>query len=577
MPNSSYYILRILLMIWKCSPFWTVLNALLVIVRGLIPLAQLWAVKIIIDITSRQITQQQFSYREALCGLLIMGGIYVATSVLASIHSIIKERHSYKLSDAVSSIIHQKTTKVGYVFFDDAHYHNVFFRAVAESGSKPQGVFYNVINLAQELLTIASLALLLWSLHWLLPFIVILLGLPIVVIRIWFSRQYFALQREQTIDERKTQYYNRVLTSREFAKEVRIFGLATHFRQLFLSTLSILRKKRLNLLYKRSLRESVVQFIASIAFVAVFGFVMWQAVVTNLSVGMLAMYLMALQRSYGTSQDILERIAALYDSNLFLKNFFDFVDMPLTEEEQSADNAEQGTIIFDNVSFSYPNAKNVTLKGVSFRINKGETIAIVGRNGCGKSTLVKLICKLYNPQNGSVKVGGKISAIFQDFMLYNASATDNIRFGELSKIDVDKNAVRQAAKNAGIDVLFNSLPNGYETQLGNLTPESNMLSQGQWQRVALARSFYADADIIVMDEPTSSLDVFTEAALTENFKAITHGRTAVIVSHRLSSIKMANKIMVVDDGRIVDYGSYSELMQKDGLFKDMVNSLDEQT
>ena len=162
-------------------------------------------------------------------------------------------------------------------------------------------------------------------------------------------------------------------------------------------------------------------------------------------------------------------------------------------------------------------------------------------------------------------------------MLYNASATDNILFGELSKIDVDKNAVRQAAKNAGIDVLFNSLPNGYETQLGNLTPESNMLSQGQWQRVALARSFYADADIIVMDEPTSSLDVFTEAALTENFKAITHGRTAVIVSHRLSSIKMANKIMVVDDGRIVDYGSYSELMQKDGLFKDMVNSLDEQT
>ncbi len=571
--SSPYYLLRTLAMIWSCSSKWTILNALLVIARGLIPLAQLWAVKVIIDITEHQVIRHSFDLLEALNGLLLMAALFVVASVLSSLHSIVKEKHSYRLSDTISAIIHKKTTTIGYSFFDDANFHNVFFRAVAESSTKPQGVFYNVVNLAQEGLTVMSLALLLWSLHWSLPFVVIVLGLPIVVVRIWFSRQNYALQREQTIDERKTQYYNRVLTAREFAKEVRIFGLAQHFRNLYISTLAILRRKRMRLLLHGSARETIVQLVASVAFVAIFGFVMWQAVVTQLSVGMLAMYLMALQRSYGISQDLLERIAALYDSNLFLKNFFDFVDMPLNEKKRINSEVPKGTIVFDNVSFSYPNSSDVVLQNLSFEINDGETVAIVGRNGCGKSTIIKLISQLYDPCSGSVRVGGKVSAIFQDFMLYNASAADNIRFGGLTLPNSDE-VLYRAAKNAGVDDLFSSLKYGYNTQLGNLTPESNMLSQGQWQRVALARSFYADADIIVMDEPTSSLDVFTEATLKDNFRAITHGRTAVVVSHRMSSIRMADKIMVINNHSIVEFGTYTDLMNRGGLFYEMMEKME---
>ena len=573
MKSSRYYIFRILKMIWQCSWLWTTLNALLVVVRGLIPLAQLWAVKIIIDITTRQVTSHQFDLYEALGGLLLMGGLFVASSLFASLHTIVKERHSYCLSDNISDIIHRQTARIGCVYFDDAYFHNVFFRAVAESTTKPLGVFYNVVNMLQELLTVVSLAVLLMSLHWLLPIVLVLLGVPIVAVRVWFSRQQYNLQQEQTIDERKTQYYNRVLTSREFAKEVRVFGLSAHFRSLYLDTLFALRHKRMQLLLRGEAREVVVQFVASVAFVAVFGFVMWQAVNIQLSVGMLAMYLMALQRSYGTSQDLLERIAALYDFNLFLKNFFDFVDMPLPANRIACNEVESGTISFSNVSFAYPNATTTTLENVSFRIEKGETVAIVGRNGCGKSTLVKLICRLYQPNSGEANIGGKISAIFQDFMLYNASATDNIRLGELSK-QTDMHAVKQAAHNAGIDQVFEQLQYGYDTQLGTLTPQSNMLSQGQWQRVALARSFYADADIIVMDEPTSSLDAFTEASLRENFNAITHGRTAIIVSHRMSSIRMADKIMVVDNKTIADFGTYNELMNHKGLFYEMMTKMD---
>ncbi|MCQ2229898.1 MAG: ABC transporter ATP-binding protein/permease [Bacteroidales bacterium] len=573
---ETYYLFRTMRLIWRCSPKWSLANASLVIVRGLIPLAQLWAVKVVIDITSTQVGTGVFNLSEAALGLAIMASLFVISSATDSLHSIVKERHSYHLSNVIAHIIHHKTTTIGYGFFDDANYHDIFFRAVAESTSKPQGVFYNVINLIQNTLTIGSLAILLTAIHWTLPVIILVMGLPIVIVRVIFSRRYFALQREQTNDERKVQYYNRVLTAREFAKEIRTFHLAEHFKNLYYSTLASLRHKRLKLMIDDSIRESIVQLIASLLFVAVFGFVMYRAVTTQMSVGSLAMYLMALQRSYGVAQDILGRIASLYDSNLFLKNFYSFIDMNDSYNgisNLSSPTTEPGYISFENVSFSYPNTTRTVLSNISFSIEKGDTIAIVGRNGCGKSTIIKLICGLYKPTCGQVNVGGSISAIFQDFMLYNASAHDNIRFGNIHKTDTPQD-IKQAAQKAGVDKLLSDLPHGYETQLGTLTAESEMLSQGEWQRIALSRSFYADSDIIVMDEPTSSLDAFTEASLIDNFRAITHGRTAVIVSHRIASIKMAQKIMVVDNHQIAEFGTYDQLISLNGLFTEMVRSLE---
>lgn len=573
--HSTYYLFRTLRLIWQSSHLWAILNAVLVVIRGLIPLAQLWAVKVIIDTTSKQVASGVFNINEVIYGLLLMASLFVLNSITSSLHSIVKERHSFYLNDVVASIIHHKTTNVEYGFFEDANFHNVFYRAVLDSSTKPQGVFYNLISLLQQSLTIGSLAIVLITIHWSLPIIILILGLPIVVVRIIFSRRYYTLLKEQTIDERKVQYYNRVLTAKEFAKEVRIFRLAEHFQKLYRTTLRAVREKRVKLMVSDSIREAVVQLFASLIFVAVFGFVTWQAVVIGLSAGSLAMYLMALQRSYGVAQELLAHIAALYDSNLFLKNFFNYIDMDEACKNTASDNnVTKGEITFDNVSFSYPNSSRQVLSHVSFKINKGETVAIVGRNGCGKSTIIKLICGLYHQTEGEIKVGGKISAIFQDFMLYNTSARDNIRFGDIDKTDNTKDYIKQAAQNAGLDNLLSNLRNGYETQLGTLTPESEMLSQGEWQRVALARSFYAESDIIVMDEPTSSLDAFTEASLTENFKAITLGRTAIIVSHRLSSIKMADKVLVIDNHQLKEMGTYNELLAQKGLFYEMISNLE---
>ncbi|MCQ2227345.1 MAG: ABC transporter ATP-binding protein/permease [Bacteroidales bacterium] len=573
---TSYNFIRIMRLIVGSSIKWTLANAALVVICGLIPLAQLWAVKIIIDIASDQITTHAFDLQETLKGLILMGIILVANTIFSSIHTIVKQKHSFKVSMLIADIIHSKTTSINYGFFEDANYHNVFFRAVAESQSKPQGVFYNIIGLIQELLTLISLAAILISIHWSLPLIVLCLGLPIVAIRTYFSRKFYRLQREQTIDERRAQYYNRVLTAREFAKEVRMFDLAAYFRNLYCSTRQTLQNKLVKLLVSDAISEGIVRTLASAAFVAVFGIVIYQAVIGHMSVGLIAMYLMALQRCYNTAQDVLQRFASLYDSNLFLKNFFEFIDMPSAEKKQpkAAPSTSNNAIEFTNVSFSYPNTERIVLKDISFKVEKGESLAIVGCNGCGKSTIIKLICGLYEPTEGKVAVNGKISAIFQDFMLYNATALNNIRFGNIYKPDASDAAIKLAARDAGADKIFESMPNSYDTMLGNLTPDSEMLSSGEWQRVALARSFYADSNIIVMDEPTSALDAFTEASLIDKFKMITIGRTAIIVSHRITSIRMASKIMVVDNHGIAGMGTYEELMQSCDLFRRMIESLE---
>lgn len=579
---------RALMLIWASSRRWSVMNGMFVVIRGLTPLLQLWAVKLIIDVTAKQVTSGEFDMMGVLWALAIMAGTYVLNAVTTSLHSIVKERHSYHLTDHISYIIQRKTLAVSYGFFEDANYHSIFHRAVSESASKPQSLFYTVVGLFQGTLTLMSMAMLLMAIHWSLPIIILLLGLPIVYIRIQFSRRYYALMRMQTDDERRVQYYNAVITGKAHAKEMRIFGLGTLFRRRYRKTLNELRRNRNKLLVSNSIRESMIQLGMSIVFVAVFGLVMWRAVTVGLTVGALAMYLMALQRSYQTAQDLLARIAAVYDSSLFLKNLFAFIDMPLgltTPTDHFPEKIEKG-IRFSNVSFAYPNSDRIVLDKVSFEIKAGETVAIVGRNGSGKSTIIKLLCGLYEPSEGRIEIDGhcvsdmpreeitgNISAIFQDYMLYNASAKDNVRFGGIRREYSDE-AIRKASEDAGIDKVFGKLKHGYETPLGNLFPDGEMLSQGEWQRTALARSFYSQSQIIVMDEPTASLDAFTEAQLVDNFHKITIGRTAIIVSHRLSTIRMADRIIVVDNHSIVDIGKYDELMKRPGLFHDMIDSLE---
>lgn len=584
--QSVRYIGRALRLVWQSGRLWSLLNAVLIVVRGMLPLAMLWIVRQLVDTAVEQVASGQPDFVSMAQVLVLMGVMFVVNSMTASLHSIVKHRQSFLLNRHISTLIHGKTTSVSFLFFEDTQYQNVYFRAVTNSLSKPQAVFYNIISVLQNSLTLCAIAIVLVSVHWLMPIAVVVIGLPVVWLRIAYSRRYYNLLRAQTDDERRVQYYNRVLTAKEFAKEVRLFGLARIFRRRYLSKSLKLHRRRERIMLRHALVEAGVQLLVSAAMLVVFGFVIYLATTGSMSVGALAMYFMALHRAYGMAQGLLSSIAALYEANLFLKNLFEFVDMPVGTACATAHfpNPIKRGIRFRDVSFKYPNTERTVLESVSLDIGRGETVAIVGTNGCGKSTLAKLLCGLYEPTAGTVEVDGvsiatidrgeiahNMSAIFQDFMLYNATARDNIRFGNVDDV-AEGDKIRRAARRAGVDELFERMPKGYSTPLGHMFPGSEMLSQGEWQRVALARSFFNDeAQIIVLDEPTSSLDAFTEADLIENFRDITRGRTAVIVSHRLSTIRLADRVIVLKDKHIAEEGTYDELLRRGGYFAQMVD------
>lgn len=590
MRESVTYMLKAVRIIWQSSPKWSVINLLMIIVRGVIPLMMLLVVKQLIDQVSLIVSSGgTVTLHSLMMPLVLTASFFIINAVTASVHSILRERQSFLVNDHITSMIHHKTTHIRYGYFEDSSYQDIFFRALNESSYRPSAIFYSLAALMQGIITLIAIGVVLVGIHPAMIWVGLLTSIPILWFRITYSRKHYRLLRQQTHEERKTNYYNRILTSKEYAKELRVFNLGSLFAHRYKELRNKLYYKRLRLLLKKTLSEAVIQAFVAMMMILVFGYVIMATAQGKFSIGTMTMYFVALQRGYAALQDFLSRITSLYEDTLFLKNFFEFLNIKTDEgsemQEKFPTQITNG-IEVSGLSFQYPGSNRPALNNVSFSIRKGETIAIVGANGSGKTTLVKLLCGLYEPDTGKITIDNQplssisrselaknITVIFQDFMLYNVSARENIWLGNIARQSTDDN-IYQAAQKAGIHQLFINLNNGYDTGLGTLFQESEMLSQGEWQRTALARAFFNEAQIIILDEPTSSLDAFTEADITHNFKEITKDKTSIIISHRLSTIKMADRIIVMDNHSIAETGTYQELMTHNGVFNQMMEYLE---
>ena len=578
--------------IWRSSPLWSVINIILSIIKGILPLLLIYIVKLVIDNVNVVVsTGKPLLTDTEMINIFILAGVFFLLNALAgSINSLIREKQSYLVNDYIQNLIHKKTTNIPYGYFEDSKYQNLFYRAIEESSYRPARVFYGILGLFQNSITLGLIVGILMTLHWgLLPYLIIV-SIPIIIFKLYYSKLFYNLRRDQTEEERKVNYFNRLLTSKDFAKELRIFNLGNLFKGEYESLRHNLRGKQYKLLKARTLWETLVQILATLFLLAVFGFIIYRTITKDITTGDMAMYFLALHRGYTVLQEWLMRIASLYEDNLFLKNFFEFLRIEVKKDTSANLHFPKPVkhgITFKDVSFKYPNTKRWVLKNLNLTINEGETIAIVGSNGAGKTTLVKLLAGLYKPTSGTITVDGidwtqirkdeladAVSVIFQDFMLYNVSAKENIWYGNI-KHQPDDNSIREAAQNAGIDKMFKSLPEGYNTILGTLFRNSEQLSRGEWQRTALARSFFNKAQLIILDEPTSSLDAFTEANLINHFKEITNNRTSIIISHRMTTIKLADRIVVIDGNSICETGSHDELLKKNGLYKKITDSLNQ--
>jgi ATP-binding cassette subfamily B protein len=585
---SLHHLFEALKIVYKSTPKWTIINSFVTIIRGGIPLLLLYVVKQLIDVVNNHMTGIDNDPQHIAFIVGLTAVFFLLNSVSGSVSSLIRERQSHFVNDYVQNIIHKKTINIDYKFFEDANYQDIFFRALNDASFRPARIFYSILQIGQNALTLLLILIILSNVHWGMVPLLIASSVPIFYFRINYTRKLYNYRKKHTEDERRVHYFNRLLTAKDFAKELRIFNLGQTFKKEYEYFKNELRDKQWSLAKSKTFSEILVQFFATLVLIFVIAYVVLLATEGHISSGSMAMYFLALQRAYSVLQGLLSGLSTLYEDNLFLRNFSEFrninVEKPLATNQFPAPIKE--SIQLRNISFKYPNTSKWVLKDINLTIPKGQTVALVGNNGCGKTTLVKLLSGLHQPNEGSILVDGQnwqsispyelsqnISVIFQDFMLYNVSASDNIRYGSMQRA-CHPSLIEEAAQKAGIKEVFSNLPNGFDTTLGTLFKGSQMLSRGEWQRTALARSFFnEDAQLVILDEPTSSLDAFTEANLIAHFKDIIKDRTALIVSHRLSTIKLADMVVVMKDAGIAEIGTPEELLKQKGVYYQMIQSL----
>jgi ATP-binding cassette subfamily B protein len=434
------------------------------------------------------------------------------------------------------------------------------------------------------LISLVLMAGLLAGLNWILAIILIVVNIPAIWLRLHYADIIYNFQKEQTPEARKSAYFNWLLTGDRPSRELRLFGLGNYFKTLFRKSYEKQKEKEIRIIKKRTLIETVSNVFKASAVFLVLMFIARETINSRLSIGGMAMFILAFRQGMMYIKDIFSSVAGLYEDSLFIGDVFDFLNLKeniLAEHPVTEHPAFNTKIDVQDLSFSYPGSNKPVINNVNLEINKGEIIALVGPNGAGKSTLVRLLSRLYEPGSGSIRMDGNdiknldpgeyrklFSVVFQDFMLYNLSAGENIRLGNTEAKNPDEKII-SSANITGIDELISSFPKGYDTVIGNLFDDSRELSWGEWQKIALSRALFRDAPILILDEPSSAMDAETEFEIFGRFREIVKGKTSILISHRFTNVKLADRIVVLNKGMVEESGTHDELMAKKGLYHKM--------
>lgn len=566
-------------LVWQSSPGWTIARLVLVVFQGLLPLATIYLAKLIIDTVTLnlQTANPEGVFERVLPLIILAGAVTIFNSLCQSLTELVNTAHAQQVTDHMQGIIHAKSVEADLEYYENAKYHDALQRAQQEAPYRPPQILSRLAQATQNAISLVAMVGLLVSLHWGIIGLLLVATLPAVLVRMKFSKIMYGWQRRRTQLERQSMYLGWMLTTEEFAKEVRLFDLGFWFGEEYKQIRQQLYREKLSLSTKRSLAFFLSQAFAGILIFAVFAYIIYQTVRGVLLLGDLVLYYQALQRGQNNLRLTLNGVSGLYEDNLFLANLYEFLDLKprIVEAEQPRTiptKFRQG-ISFNNVSFQYADSARQALKNVNLTIKPGETIALVGENGSGKTTLIKLLCRLYDPTSGNITIDGidlkqfkiadlrrQVSVIFQDYAKYHFSAEENIRLGNIDVEPKDAH-ILSAARRSGAHEVITKLPQGYDTVLGKLFDRGEELSIGQWQKVALARAFLRDSQVIVLDEPTSAMDPKAEYEIFRKFRELIKDQSAVLITHRLSTVKMADRIYVMDNGSIVESGTHEELMQ----------------
>ena len=581
---------RAIRLIFTYTPGYTICSIILVLILGILPLATLYIMKLIVDtVTAGIVSPDKNLIIQELTILLVAAAVLTLASTSGrALSSYITEVQSMIMNDRISDLIHSQSLKMDLSYYENAEYHNTLHRAQMNGPSRPGKVVQDIVQIAQNGISIVAVGSFILSFSPFAGLVLIGASLPAVGLKIWYSHRIYDLSLSQTEMERKSNYYHQVLTFSGYANELRLFHSGGFFRKKYSSLRLSIRYARLALSRSRFIWDTLTQGIITVAVFGSFMVIAFSTIKGETTLGNMVVFFSGFQMCTGYIQSIFTSLNALYEDHLFLTNLFDFFD--LKPAISSPDNpvslpvSIQEGIFMSGVNFSYPGTQKMVLSDVSIRLPKGSVTAFVGENGAGKSSLIKLLCRLYLPDAGSISVDKiplekvdpeewqkKISIMFQDYVRYQLTARENIWIADTSQ-DLGTKEIENAAQESGADNFIRKLPEQYNSLLGRYFTRGQELSTGQWQKVALARTFFRNAEIVILDEPASSLDALAEAEIFNRFKEIIKGKTAILISHRFSTVMMADYIYVLKDGKIIEEGTHSHLLAMNGQYSRMYHA-----
>lgn len=575
---------KALAFVWRAAPRYTFLSTCILVVQGLVPVATIYVFKLIVDHISGRpsgIVSAQYSDHLVLLvfvalGIALLGNL--SNAMLGHTSAV----QAHLVADHMQRVVQTKSIEMGLSYYENSQFFDKLHRAQREAPSRPLRIVQGLSSVGRNGITLIGAFAVLFSFHWSIVAAVLVTSIPAVFFRIRHADGMYELERERTNSERLSRYLNEVITTAGHAKEVRVFG----FGPMMIRRFAELRNNLLDGLVRVSIQGHRRQFLSeSIATLAGYGslaFIAQRALVGSITLGELVMYFGAFQVAIGSLRPTLSSLAELYENNLFLFSLFEFLALPRDVADPPHPKAIprqwQSGLCVENLTFRYPGTRENILDDVRLQIAPGEIVAIVGHNGSGKTTLTKLLCRLYDPTEGRITVDGvdvrdfrsedyrkQISVIYQDYGQYHLSARDNILLGspDLGRSDP---AIVAAAKWANIHDELMDLPQGYDTVMSRSLADGEEFSGGQWQKLALARAFVRDSQLVILDEPTSALDAAAESAFFEQFRKMARGRAALIISHRFSTVRLATRIYVLAQGRVIEEGTHDELIAVGGVY-----------
>jgi ATP-binding cassette subfamily B protein len=562
---------------------------MLLVAQALLPVGLLTLTRILVDslIACLQKPSPWDAFQPSVPHALLFAVLLMAGEGLHGASEWVRTFQSERIQDFIRDLVHQKSVSVDLSFYDSAEFHDHLHRAREEAASRPQLLLENAGTILQNGISLAAMAGVLISYGYWFAVALLASAIPAVLVLVRTNSGFHSWWERSTNERRAAHYCDMVLTASPIAAELRLFGLGDHFRKKYQGIRAKLRAERLGLATRHATLRLIGSSAGWIVSALTAGYIVLQVLNARMTVGDLALFYQAFQRGQGVARGLLSSLGQIYNNSVFLTSLFKFLAMApkiVNAEHPVVFPPIRKGVCFREVTFTYPGSSRPAIQNLNLYIPAGQVAAIVGANGAGKSTLLKLLCRFYNPDAGCIDIDdidirdielkelrAHISVLFQLPAAFQATVRENIA---VAQPDASKDDLEKAARGAGAYELIGRLPHGYETVLGRWFPEGVELSPGEWQRIALARAYLKRANILILDEPTSFMDSWSEADWMQRVRALASGRTAIIITHRFNIARRADIIHVMQDGCIVESGIHDELMRLGGLYSQSPSSLD---